>query len=44
MLEPPTEEELEYYRTALDPIGQTMDRAAWVVREDNGAYRLQGDA
>ena len=41
VLDPPTDDELDYYRTHLDPIGQTMDRGDWVVLQDNGEYRLQ---
>ncbi len=41
ILEPPTDEELDFYRTQLDPIGQTMDRGDWVVRQDDGEYQLQ---
>jgi glutaconate CoA-transferase subunit B len=41
VLDPPTEEELDYYRSQLDPIGQTMDRGNWVIRDENGEYQIQ---
>jgi glutaconate CoA-transferase subunit B len=41
VLDPPADEELEYYRTRLDVRGQTMDRGDWVVRGDDGRYQRQ---
>lgn len=36
--EPPTEREVDTYRSALDVRGQTMDHGAWLVRRDDGTY------
>jgi glutaconate CoA-transferase, subunit B len=42
--EPPTDEELDVYRTELDVRGQTMDRGDWVLLGDDGRYQRQGES
>ncbi|MEE8421415.1 MAG: CoA-transferase [Dehalococcoidia bacterium] len=39
--EPPTDEELDVYRTELDVRGQTMDSGIWVIKQDDGTYQRQ---
>ena len=39
--EPPTDLELDTYRSRLDVRGQTMDRGVWLVLGDDGKYQRQ---
>ncbi len=43
MSDPPTDEELNVYRTQLDVRGQTMDRGVWVLLGEDGKYYRQGE-